>query len=127
MTIQAPLDYFETPFWPDDYKMIYTHKGNLFTCADTIPFTIRELPKPRPVDVVINGGKGACEGMNAEITIENTQDGVNYYLELDENKTDLFVGNGATQSKDIGPPGKCYIFCYRRTGRMSCLVGLFYF
>lgn len=126
-TIQAPLDYFETPFWPDDYKMIYTHKGNLFTCADTIPFTIRELPKPRPVDVVINGGKGACEGMNAEITIENTQDGVNYYLELDENKTDLFVGNGATQSKDIGPRANATYSVIGELGGCPALLDYFTF
>lgn len=126
-TIQSPLDYFETPFWPDDYLMVYTNEGHYFSCSDTIPFTVRELPKPQPVNIVINGGKEACEGMNAEITIENTEYGVNYYLALDETKTDLFVGDGSTQSKDLGPRANATYTVMGDLGGCSTMLGYFTF
>lgn len=102
-TIDSPLSYFDKTFVAGDYKIVYTHKGMYHSCSDTVEFKIKEVPQARRVDVIVNNGAGACEGMNAVITIPNSELNVKYYLESPTGeKIDLFIGNGGSMSANVG-------------------------
>ena len=106
-TIDAPRDYFQKPLMAGDYKIVYTRKGFNGVCSDTLPMIIEKVPSAQLVDVIVNNGAGACEGMNAVLTIPNSESGITYYLESPTGeRTEMFVGNGGSQSFDMS--GRSY-------------------
>lgn len=106
-TIDAPKDFFQKPLTAGDYKIVYTRKGLYGACADTLPMVVDKVPSARLVDVIVNNGDGACEGMNAVLTIPDSENGVTYYLESPTGeRIEMFVGNNGSQSFDIS--GRSY-------------------
>lgn len=101
-TIKAPNDYFHKQFGAGTYKFVYTRNGHYAfengltgSCSDTVDIEIRRVTPPQQVDMVVNGGAGACEGQNASIVLSPTESDVNYYLLAPNGeRTDLFPGNG---------------------------------
>lgn len=113
-TITAPVDYFTKPFGAGTYKIVYRHNGHYpfengltGSCADTVDIEIKKVEKPLQVDVVVNDGAGACEGLNAKIAIPLTERGVTYFLESPSgDRIDLFVGDGKALETTIS--GRSY-------------------
>lgn len=102
-TINSPLDFFNKTFVAGNYKIVYTHNGVNHACSDTVDFQIKQVPPARLVDVLVNNGNGACEGMNAVISIPNSENLVHYYLEAPSGeKLELFTGTGNLESANIG-------------------------
>lgn len=102
-TINSPLHFFNKTFVAGSYKIVYTHHGVNHSCSDTVPFQVKQVPPAQLVDVLVNNGDGACEGMNAVISIPDSEKLVKYYLETPSGeKLDLFTGTGALMSANIG-------------------------
>lgn len=94
-TISYPLDFFDKPMTAGTYRFVRTRKGKTGVCADTSNIEVKRINHALLVDVIVNDGAGACEGDNTEITIPNSENGVDYYLEAPSGgQTKLFTGTG---------------------------------
>lgn len=108
-TINHPVDYFTKTFGAGMYKIVYRRNGHYpyqngltGSCADTVDIEVKRVLKPAKVDIIINDGSGACEGLNAKIALFPTEPDVTYFLESPAgSRMELFVGNGATMETVI--------------------------